>query len=63
MDLLRLFRPGDRSSRRLQARRRPLVEALEGRRLLSTLTLTAPAVQGGHIGSGIASDVAILRKH
>ena len=48
MNALRLFRPGNDSTRRLQARRRPIVEALEGRQLLS-------GIQGNHIG--IVADV------
>jgi hypothetical protein len=35
MNTLRLFRHGSGSTRRLQARRRPIVENLEGRQLLS----------------------------
>ena len=54
MNLLRLFRHDDRSTRRFQSRRRqPLVEGLEGRQLLSSFTVTA-AVQGAHIGSNAA---------
>ncbi len=41
MHLLRLFRrQDDFSTRRLRARRRPRVEALEGRQLLSSFTVT-----------------------
>ena len=43
MNTLRLFRQGNGSTRRLQARRRPIVEDLEGRQLLS-------GIQGNHIG-------------
>lgn len=40
MHLLRVFRPrSDRSTRRLEARRLPLVEALEGRQLLTSFSV------------------------
>ncbi len=35
---------------RSKPRRRPVVEALEGRQLLSTVAVT-PAIQGNHIGT------------
>jgi hypothetical protein len=58
MYLLQLFRQqSDRSIRRLPARRRPLVEALEGRQLLSSFTVTADAIQGNHIGTNVSADV------
>ena len=47
MNALRLFRTGNGSTRRLQARRRPIVEDLEGRQLLS-------GIVGNHIGTGVA---------
>ena len=55
MNWLRLFRQGDDSTRRLPARRRPLVEALEGRQLLSGIVgnhigVVSDAIQGNHIG-------------
>ena len=54
MFLSRLFvRQEVSSTRRLRTCRRPLVEDLEGRRLLSTLTVTA-AIQGAHIGGPVA---------
>jgi S1-C subfamily serine protease len=54
MFLSRLFvRKAVSSTRRPLSRRQPLVEDLEGRRLLSTLTVTA-AVQGAHIGGPVA---------
>jgi hypothetical protein len=39
------------STRRPQVRRRPLVETLEGRQLLSTVA----AIQGAHIGTNVAA--------
>jgi hypothetical protein len=52
MNLLRIFRQSENSTRRLQIRpRRPLVEALEGRQLQSGFTVTAAAIQGNHIGA------------
>jgi hypothetical protein len=52
MDLLRLFRRTDDSTRRLPNRpRRPLVEALEGRQLLSGFTVDASAVERKHVGT------------
>jgi hypothetical protein len=47
MNGFRLLRHTDSSTRRLQARRRPTVEALEGRQLLS-------GVVGSHIGLNAA---------
>ena len=46
MNWLRLFRQSDNATRRIPARRRPLVEALEGRQLLS-------GIVGNHIGAMI----------
>jgi hypothetical protein len=79
MNWLRLFRHSDGSTRRLQARRRPIVEDLEGRQLLSGIVgnhigMGAPMivgnhigtgamVQGGHIGTRVVSDVVVMRKH
>jgi hypothetical protein len=70
MNLLRLFRHIDRSTRRSQAsRRRPLVENLEGRQLLSSVSFTpdivgkhqgtnvAAAIQGNHIGTNVAAAI------
>ena len=57
MSLLRLFRQGDGLIRRSQGRRRPLVEALEGRQLLSGFTATADIV-GAHIGTNAAANIA-----
>jgi hypothetical protein len=54
MFLSRFFGRQDvRSTRRSQPDRRPLVEALEGRQLLSTFTVTkgVDAIQGNHIGA------------
>jgi hypothetical protein len=55
MLLSRFFRRRDvRSIRRSLPCRRPLVEALEGRQLLSTFTMTkveSPAIVGNHIGT------------
>ena len=57
MFLSRLFvRKAVSSTRRPLSRRQPLVENLEGRRLLSTLTVTAD-VQGAHIGAPVAAIV------
>ena len=57
MNLLRLFRQGDRSTLRSQAsRRRPLVEALEGRQLLSSVAVT-PDIVGNHIGTNVAAAI------
>jgi hypothetical protein len=58
MNLLRLFRNGDSSTRRLQPRRRPIVEALEGRQLLSGIAgrhigTSVAMIQGAHIGSAM----------
>jgi hypothetical protein len=55
MNLFRLFPQGDASTRRLRARRRPIVEALEGRQLLSGIVgnhigVVSDAIQGNHIG-------------
>jgi hypothetical protein len=47
MNGFRLLRHTDSSTRRLQARRRPTVEALEGRQLLS-------GIVGDHIGMNAA---------
>src|SRR5262249_36120559 len=47
MNGFRLLRHTDSSTRRLQARRRPIVEALEGRQLLS-------GVVGSHVGVNAA---------
>jgi hypothetical protein len=65
MNLLRLFRNGDGSTRRLQPRRRPIVEALEGRQLLSGIAgrhignsaAVAEFRVGSHIGTGAAAGV------
>jgi hypothetical protein len=67
MNLMRLFRHGHGSTRRLQARR-PSVEALEGRQLLSGIVgnhigTSAAMIQGAHIGTGVVSDVVVMRKH
>jgi hypothetical protein len=58
MRLSRFFvRQNARTTRRSLADRRPLVEALEGRALLSTVALIqgahigAPQIQGAHIGA------------
>ena len=67
MNWLRLFRPGDDSTRRLKSRR-PSVEALEGRQLLSgiagrhigTSVAVAQFRVGSHIGTGVAD--AILKQ-
>jgi uncharacterized protein YwlG (UPF0340 family) len=54
-------RQNDRpTTRRTQPRRRPLVEALEGRQLLSSFTGTvvntsASLVAGSHIGTNVSS--------
>ncbi len=55
MNWLRLFRQGNDSTRRLPSRRRPVVEALEGRQLLSGIVgnhigVVSDAIQGNHIG-------------
>jgi hypothetical protein len=55
MNWLRLFRQGNDSTRRLPSRRRPVVEALEGRQLLSGIQgnhigVVSDAIQGNHIG-------------
>jgi hypothetical protein len=74
-----MFRNGDGSTRRLQARR-PLVESLEGRQLLSGIAGghigviaadfrvgshigTGAMVKGGHIGTSVVSDDVAMRKH
>jgi hypothetical protein len=54
MNWLRLFRQGDNATRRLPSHR-PLVEALEGRQLLSGIVgnhigVVSDAIQGNHIG-------------
>jgi hypothetical protein len=68
LNLLRFFRHGNGSNRRLPARR-PIVEDLEGRRLLSGIQgnhigivaevqkvrEVAAAIQGAHIGTNVAS--------
>jgi hypothetical protein len=56
MDLLRLSRQDNGSIRRVEGRRRPLVEALEGRQLLSGFTATAD-IQGAHIGTNVTADI------
>ncbi len=57
MNLLQLFGQSDRSTRPFHARRRqPLVEALEGRQVLSGFTVT-PAIVGSHIGYNTAGIV------
>jgi hypothetical protein len=65
MNLLHLFRQSDRPARRLQVRRRPLVEGLEGRQLLSTvggaefrMNPASPKVAGGN---GQVIDIGILK--
>jgi hypothetical protein len=45
------------STRRPRPARKPLVESLEGRQLLSTF-VDSPMIQGNHIGTS-----AVLRKH
>jgi hypothetical protein len=72
-----MFRNGDRPTRRLQARR-PLVEALEGRQLLSGIVgnhigtsatmiqgahIGSAMIQGAHIGTNVVSDVVVMRTH
>jgi hypothetical protein len=59
MNRLRLFGNGDSSTRRLQARRRPIVEDLEGRQLLSGIVgnhigTSVAMIQGNHIGTRVA---------
>ncbi len=49
MTLLQLFRQSDRTARRITARR-PSVEGLEGRRLLS-------GVVGNHVVGNVAQDI------
>jgi hypothetical protein len=67
MNGFRLLRHTDGSTRRLQARRRPIVEALEGRQLLSGIVGnhigTSAMVKGGHIGTSVVSDAVVMRKH
>jgi hypothetical protein len=58
MNMLRLFRQDRRSTRPFQARR-PLVEALEGRQLLSSFPGVAD-IQGAHIGTNVT---AIVGQH
>jgi hypothetical protein len=58
MNQLRLFRNGDGTTRRLQARR-PILENLEGRQLQSGLVgnhigTSAAMIQGAHIGTNVA---------
>jgi hypothetical protein len=69
MNRLQFFRHGNGSNRRLPARRRPIVEDLEGRQLLSgtagyhigivadvqKVRECAVANQGNHGGTGVAS--------
>ena len=58
MLLSQLFgRQSVRSTRRSRSGRKPLVESLEGRQLLSTF-VDSPMIQGNHIGTS-----AVLRKH
>ncbi len=55
MNLFRL-RQGDNATRRLPARRRPIVEALEGRQLLSGIVgnhIGNAMIQGAHIGTAM----------
>ncbi len=56
-----LPRQADRSSTRRPRNRRPLVEGLEGRRLLSGFTPT-PSIVGSHIGTGVMTP-AIVGAH
>jgi hypothetical protein len=58
MNWLRLFREDHGSTRRLPARRRPIVEDLEGRQLLSGIVgnhIGVAAIQGNHIGMSVAA--------
>jgi hypothetical protein len=78
MNWLRIHRHVSSSTRRAHARRHPVVEALEGRQLLSGIAGnhigtsamivgnhigTSPMVKGGHIGTSVVSDVVVMRKH
>jgi hypothetical protein len=67
MSGFRLLRHTDGSTRRLQARRRPFVEALEGRQLLSGIVGnhigTSAMIVGNHIGTNVVSDVVVMREH
>jgi hypothetical protein len=60
MNPLQFFRHENGSNRRLQSRRRPLVEDLEGRQLQSGIVgnhigagVVPAGIQGNHIGAGV----------
>ena len=68
MNLLQLFRQSDRPARRITGRR-PIVEGLEGRQLLSgivgnhigTGTMAAGAPVGSHLGTSVVAE-GVLRQ-